>query len=279
MAEYLVFDISFAQGAIDWAKVAEAYRQGKFTAVIIQCGYGNNDTRQDDKWFAVNSAACEKYGIPYDIYLFSYAYTTDMALSEAQHAIRLAAGRKVKRIWYDLEVYEYGAHAKTCMNVFGKAVKDAGYDPGLYTYEYYYNAWMRGYDAYPIWIAKYSSAAPQIGKNYIGWQYTSGYPMVGFSGGIDASRFYYNYWASEKKAGGIKKTTEKAKKETFSPYLVKVAIPDLNIRSGPGLSYSVVGTCPQGVYTIVGETKKDGYTWGKLKSGVGRIALEYTTKL
>lgn len=275
MAEYLVFDISFAQGAIDWEKVAQAYRQMKFTAVIIQCGYGNNDTRQDDKWFEKNAAACEKYGIPYDIYLFSYAYRDDMALSEAQHAIRLANGHKsVKRIWYDLEVYEYGPHAKRCMDVFGQTVKAAGYEPGLYTYEYYYNTWMRGYDTYPIWIARYSAVAPQIGTNYIGWQYTSTYPMQGFSAGIDASKFYYNYWAPRRTT---KKPAEKP--QEFTPYLVRVSIDDLNIRSGPGLDHTIVGTCPKGVYTIVEETKADGYTWGKLKSGVGRIALEYTSKL
>ena len=62
----------------------------------------------------------------------------------------------------------------------------------------------------------------------------------------------------------------------FSPYLVRVSIDDLNIRTGPGTSYSRTGEYTgNGVFTIVQE--QDG--WGKLKSGAGWISLTYTTKL
>ena len=65
-------------------------------------------------------------------------------------------------------------------------------------------------------------------------------------------------------------------KETFSTYLVRVSIDDLNIRTGPGTSYSRTGEYTgKGVFTIVQE--QDG--WGKLKSGAGWISLAYTTKL
>ena len=62
----------------------------------------------------------------------------------------------------------------------------------------------------------------------------------------------------------------------FSPYLVRVSIDDLNIRTGPGTDYSRTGEYTgKGVFTIVQE--QDG--WGKLKSGAGWISLAYTTKL
>jgi hypothetical protein len=44
--------------------------------VIIRCGYGNNIASQDDKYFAQNVAGCEKYNIPYGIYIYSYALNT-----------------------------------------------------------------------------------------------------------------------------------------------------------------------------------------------------------
>ena len=60
------------------------------------------------------------------------------------------------------------------------------------------------------------------------------------------------------------------------PYLVKVSISDLNIRTGPGTSYDRTGSYTGvGVFTIVQE--RDG--WGKLKSGAGWICLAYTTKI
>lgn len=60
------------------------------------------------------------------------------------------------------------------------------------------------------------------------------------------------------------------------PYLVKVSIPDLNIRTGPGVLYNRTGSFTGvGIFTIVQE--QDG--WGKLKSGAGWICLAYTSRI
>lgn len=60
------------------------------------------------------------------------------------------------------------------------------------------------------------------------------------------------------------------------PYLVRVSIPDLNIRTGPGVGYSRTGQYTGvGVFTIVQE--QDG--WGRLKSGAGWICLAYTNRI
>ena len=68
-------------------------------------------------------------------------------------------------------------------------------------------------------------------------------------------------------------------KSTFKPFTVRVSISNLNIRKGAGTSYNSIGACPKGVYTIVETKKANGYEWGKLKSGLGWIALNYTTRL
>lgn len=65
-----------------------------------------------------------------------------------------------------------------------------------------------------------------------------------------------------------------------TPFKVRVKIEDLNIRKGPGYkTYKSVGFCPVGTYTIVETKVAEGYTWGRLKSGVGWIALEYAERL
>ena len=67
-----------------------------------------------------------------------------------------------------------------------------------------------------------------------------------------------------------------AKYSAFTPYLVKVEVGALNIRSGAGTNYEKVGCITDGgIYTIVDESNG----WGKLKSGLGWIALEYTKKV
>lgn len=65
------------------------------------------------------------------------------------------------------------------------------------------------------------------------------------------------------------------------PFLVRVAISDLNIRSGPGTDNRIVQVCPRGVFTIVAVSAGKGSTegWGKLKSGVGWISLDFVTRL
>lgn len=60
---------------------------------------------------------------------------------------------------------------------------------------------------------------------------------------------------------------------------VRVKIYDLNIRKGPGTSFEKNGICPAGVYNIIETKEAEGYTWGRLKSGAGWIALEHTQRV
>ena len=65
------------------------------------------------------------------------------------------------------------------------------------------------------------------------------------------------------------------------PYLVKVSIADLNIRKGPGTNYDKTGKYTGiGTFTIMEERNGQGSAkgWGRLKSGVGWISLDYATK-
>ena len=85
--------------------------------------------------------------------------------------------------------------------------------------------------------------------------------------------------------GAVTNTTEPAPDTTAHtplPYLVKVSIPNLNIRKGPGTNYARTGFFTGiGVFTIVDVQSGQGSDtdWGKLKSGAGWISLDYTKKL
>ncbi len=65
------------------------------------------------------------------------------------------------------------------------------------------------------------------------------------------------------------------------PFLVKVSISDLNIRKGPGTDYGRVQFCPLGVYTIVEVKSGKGASagWGRLKSGIGWISLDFVKRV
>ena len=65
-------------------------------------------------------------------------------------------------------------------------------------------------------------------------------------------------------------------------YCVRVSIPDLNIRKGPGTQFAKTGEYTGiGVFTIVAESyglgAKNG--WGKLKSGKGWISLDFAERV
>lgn len=64
-------------------------------------------------------------------------------------------------------------------------------------------------------------------------------------------------------------------------YRVKVTTPVLNVRKGPGTAYPITHQIRDfGIYTIVEErTGAGAKKWGKLKSGVGWISLDYTKKV
>jgi len=70
---------------------------------------------------------------------------------------------------------------------------------------------------------------------------------------------------------------ERAVKVSF---LVKISISDLNIRSGPGRNFKRVRFIEPGVFTIVQTSSGAGASmWGKLKSGIGWISLDFVRRI
>ena len=114
---YKGIDISSYQGNIDWEKL----KSSEVEFVIIRAGYGDNWTSQDDKKFIDNVSNCEKYDIPYGIYLYSYAtkiegpsdinIDSESVNSEIAHVLRilddlnsLGYSPNIKtKVFYDIE--------------------------------------------------------------------------------------------------------------------------------------------------------------------------------
>ena len=65
-------------------------------------------------------------------------------------------------------------------------------------------------------------------------------------------------------------------KPDFTPYLIRITVDVLNVRSGAGTNYKITTQVKKNeLYTIVAESGK----WGKLKSGAGWICLDYVKKV
>ena len=187
-------DVSKWQGSIDWATV-----KNSIDFAIIRCGYGSDLTSQDDAKWAYNVSECERLGIPYGVYLFSYATTTDMAHSEAAHVIRLLQGHHPSMpVYYDLEDSSStgsltNAQIKAIAQAFCADIAAAGYTPGVYSMTSWWNNKLTdsAYNSWSRWVAQFASSCTYSGS-YDMWQYTDSGTVSGISGSVDK-----NYWYAE----------------------------------------------------------------------------------
>lgn len=92
---------------------------------------------------------------------------------------------------------------------------------------------------------------------------------------LDQAKFGWKELETGKKAISQASTSE----QQTNSYQVRVAVSDLRIRKEASIKGEEVGMIAQGVYTITETVTADGYTWGKLQSGQGWIALEFTTRV
>lgn len=184
-------DVSKHNGNIDWDKM-----KGKVDFAIIRIGYGSDYSNQDDAQYKHNIAGCEKIGIPYGVYLYSYADTVEKAASEADHAIRLLKGyRPTLPLYYDLEENKVARLGKAKLleiaKTFCKKVEAAGYTFGVYANTNWWNNYLTDgwYNGYSRWVAQYNSVCTYKG-DYDLWQYTSKGKIEGFSGVFDMNHCY-----------------------------------------------------------------------------------------
>ncbi len=183
-------DVSFWQGEIDW----KAVKASDVDFAILRCGYGRDLEEQDDsKWFA-NADACTRLGIPFGVYLYSYATDIDGALSEAAHVIRLLSGyRPDYPVFYDLENADT---MENCSNeeigliadAFCSLVAENGYDVGVYSGINWWNSKLtsRAFDHPSIykWVANWAPKC-KYEKPFAIWQSTETGHVPGIDGYVD----------------------------------------------------------------------------------------------
>ena len=78
---------------------------------------------------------------------------------------------------------------------------------------------------------------------------------------------------------GDSKSTAKAEDKKTGSFQVQVSVSDLRIRKEPSTSAPSAGMIAKGTHTITETVEADGHTWGKLESGQGWIALDFTTRV
>lgn len=218
-----IIDVSEHQGVIDWSKVKEDGVEG----AIIRAGYGKGNL---DEQLYNNLDGAVANGLNIGIYWFSYAYTEDMAIKEAEYCHKAIV--KYKKhinlpVFFDWE-YDSMDYANrqgvepskqliTDMNrVFCVNIQSKGYVAGYYVnYDYSKNhVDCSQLEEWKKWYAQYTKK--QQKNNYI-WQYTSSGQVAGIDGNVDLNTLWTNISTETEKPvnEASEKSTEELAKEVI----------------------------------------------------------------
>lgn len=194
-------DVSEFQGTIDWDKVKAA----GVDYAIIRIGWGSEHT--DAQWRR-NVQECERLGIPWGAYLYSYAEDAYGATLEANFTIEQLRGLTPDMpIYYDLEdnsilsgdvAHDQAAMAEVA-STWCTMVEDAGYTPGVYASTRWWNTYLTDscFDQWHRWVAQYYTVCQYEGE-YTMWQYTSSGLVDGIVGNTGSNpNVDVNYWYGE----------------------------------------------------------------------------------
>ena len=184
-----LIDVSEWQGKIDWEKV-----KPQIDGAILRCGYGSDSEKYDDAQFKRNADECTRLGIPFGVYLYSYAKTEEKARSEAAHVLRLVKGYKLSYpVYLDLEENGTQAGAVERAIVFGEIIEKAGYWCGVYANLNWWNNYLKGLNRFTKWVAQYNVKCDFKGSHLDIWQYTSNGSVDGIKGGVDMNECYRDF--------------------------------------------------------------------------------------
>ena len=283
-------DVSYHQGTIDWEKVKNS---GQVDFAIIRCGIGMDQTNQDDTQWENNTSECERLGIPYGTFLYSYADTVEKARSEAQHVVRLVQGKNLTYpIYYDMEDNSVmnkidsktaGEIAQTFLNT----LEANGYkNVAVYSSKSLFETKLTAdiFNRYPRWVAHYNDTCGYQGSYHM-WQYINKGQIDGITGNVDLD-YKIGNWTS---AGytpapatpttpaapttAVKKTTVSNPKAPTIKSLKKSGKKAVKItyKKVSGVSgYQIyMSTKKKSGYKKIAtlSSKKSSYTKGKLKKG------------
>lgn len=179
----------------------EAIKKAGYVFAMLKLGYGSDIKDQDDVQFERNVKECERLGIPWGAWLYSYALNTDQAKSELSHMLRLLKGKKpTMPIALDVEDSDdyrknHGGwtyqNVTACTKIVLEGLEKAGYYPALYTgfdeIENYISpdVWKR----YDMWFAQWNSKCEYTGSNLGIWQYggETNYIDTPYIAGVDGA--------------------------------------------------------------------------------------------
>ena len=221
MAQRKIIDVSVYNGTIDWKKVKKYGCDGAIIKII------RKDLGKDKK-FEENYKKCEKLGIPWGVYNYTYATTVAKAKSDMELVCDILdkVSKKYFKygVWFDIEDKVQAGLSKVkiaeIINAAQTVVESRGYKFGVYTGMSYFsehidknkvnckNWWIaryyKGYNRMAFKATPNKSYKPTSVDNLMVWQYTSSgvFPTrvsTGNGGKFDLNILYHDFPAKAQK--------------------------------------------------------------------------------
>ncbi len=258
-------DVSHWQGSINWNSV---YSSG-YRFAFVKATEG---TTYVDPEFTTNMQNGKAAGLYMGAYHFARP-SSNSPEAEADHFVNVA-GPYIKngylRPVLDLETgtsLGWSGLSDWANRWMQRVLQLTGVEPILYVSTYYASNLQFYLTSYDLWIAHWTydpNKSPNTGKwsTWMFWQYSDKGTVSGISGYVDLDVFNGDLSALVSQAvigGGGNGGT------TYSHYLVfEVTASVLNVRTGPGTSYSKIGTVRAGQqYVAIDAVQSGSLTWYK----------------
>ena len=199
-------DVSYAQGDIDWKKVADS---GVEFAIIraARGRAGKNNQMKEDDYFKQNIKGAQENGIDVGVYFYSYATSVSEIIEEAEFFVDVIDGYKIQYpVILDLEEEFQGKIGKKkltkMIEAFFEVLMENKYYPMLYSYKNWIETYldMTEIDKFALWLAQVSDKVTYDGGYYI-WQYSFTGKVKGINGGVDLDISYRDFPTIFKKYG------------------------------------------------------------------------------
>lgn len=189
-------DVSYWQGNnINWESV-----KNEINYAIIRAGYQETYDSTAER----NMSECERLGIPFGLYWFSYATSKIEAVREAERLIELADRyNPTYPLYFDYEydsvkyskkrgVTPTAALVKRLATCFCETVEQAGYFAGIYSNLDFINQYYGDniFDRFSLWYAQYPTNTYGDVPMH---QYSSTGTVSGISGNVDMNYAYIDF--------------------------------------------------------------------------------------
>lgn len=150
-------------------------KKAGYEFVILRIGCG----KTKDIYFEENYTAAILAGLKVAVYHYTYSTTEAQGGQDATRVLGWLNNRPVFAVTYDVEDGKQKSTTRKVANAemynaFANRVKSKGYQTMIYSGEYFFNNYFsKGLITDPLWIAKYSSKVPNVGREVHIWQWTS----------------------------------------------------------------------------------------------------------